>query len=129
MVAAGTSTSPLENGGEVGVHRGDTDNLPDPFHQTGLECDMFDARLSLPINDLNSFFNPWNARGDTETLDWQPFLSHLLPQGQLGRELTWIDVWQVESDADASWNLGQDFGDFGTNGKLDMEPSQEDSTD
>ena len=34
-----------------------------------------------------------------------------------------------ESGADASWNLGLDFGDFGVNGKLDMEPSREDSAD
>jgi len=52
---------------------------------------MFDARLPQPINDLNSFFGAWNARGNTKTLNWQPFLSHLLPQRQLERKLTWID--------------------------------------
>jgi hypothetical protein len=82
MVAGGTSAGPLENNGEVGVRRGDTDDLSDPFHRTGLECDMFDAHLSQ-INDLDGFLGTWNARGDTETLDRQPLLSHLLPQGQL----------------------------------------------
>jgi hypothetical protein len=99
MVAAGTSTTPLENDGEFGV-----------------ECDMFDASLSQPINDLDSFLGTCNARGDTETLDRQPLLSHFLPQGQLERELTWIDIKRVESDPDARWNLGLDFGDFGANG-------------
>ena len=92
MVAGGTSTGPLENDGEFGVRRGDTDDLSDPFHQTGLECDVFDAHLSQPINDLDSFLGTWNARSDTETLNRQPLLSHILSQGQLERELTWIDV-------------------------------------
>jgi hypothetical protein len=57
------------------------DDLSDPFHRTGLERNMFDARLSQSINDLNSFLGAWNACGDTEIFDRQPFLSHLLPQG------------------------------------------------
>lgn len=89
MVAAGTSTSPLENNGEAGVRRSDTDNLSDPFHRAGLKCDIFDARLFQPIS---SCLCTWDAHGDTETLDWQPFLSYLLPQGQLKRELTWVDI-------------------------------------
>ena len=51
-MAASASTSPLENNGEIG---GNTDDLSDPFHRAALERDMFDARLSQPINDLNSF--------------------------------------------------------------------------
>jgi hypothetical protein len=46
MVATGTSTSPLENNGEVGVRRGNADDLSDPFHRAGLERDMLDTRLS-----------------------------------------------------------------------------------
>jgi hypothetical protein len=44
MVAAGMSTTPLENDGEFGV-----------------ECDMFDASLSQPINDLDSSAIPTPA--------------------------------------------------------------------
>ena len=35
IVSAGTSTSPLENNGEVGIHRHNADDLSDPFYQTG----------------------------------------------------------------------------------------------
>ena len=74
---------------------------------------MLDSGLGQTLNDLYGLLRAWNTGCDTETLNRQPLLPHLLPQRELEAELSRINIESVKSDTDTRRYLGLDFGNFG----------------
>ncbi|KAF5342127.1 hypothetical protein D9611_001434 [Ephemerocybe angulata] len=138
VVSPGTSTSPLHDDGEVGVGRGDVDDLTDAVDGTRLERDVLDSSGLESLNDLDSLLGGGDASSNTEAFDGEPLLPHLLPERELEGELARVDVEGVEGNADAIGNQLLNLSDLGTKSlcvvvsstrQLDVVSSIQDGTD
>jgi hypothetical protein len=142
VVTSGTSSSPLEDDREVRVRSGNVDNLTDTVdrscctqplvsdrlktpaktgtrERTRLERDVLDAGLVKTIDDLLRLLGRRDTSGDTETFNGGAFLLHLLPERELERKLTLVDVERVQGDSDSRLvDEFRDLVDLGTNGLL-----------
>jgi hypothetical protein len=138
MVTSGSTSSPLKNDGEVGVGGGDVDDLSNALDGSRLERDVLDAGRLEGGDDLDGLFRRRHTGGDAEAFDRKTLSPHLLPERELERELTLVDVERVEGDSDSGLDLGLDLGDLGSEGlgvvvtspgELDVEASVENGRD
>ena len=112
MVTTCTATGPLQNDGEIGVGCGDVDDLTNTFNGTGLEGDVLNPSIPQTFDDLGSLLRTWNTCGDTETFDWEPLTTHLLPERELEAKLAWVDVEGVQRDPNTGRDLALDLSDL-----------------
>jgi hypothetical protein len=106
LVRVMTASHPLEDDGKVRVRFGNVDDLANSICASRLERSVANASLPQTGNDLSRLLRSGDAGSNSETLDGQTLLAHLMPQRELEAELTWVDV---EGDTNPSWDTRPDF--------------------